>query len=482
MEKLQQLEPHAVFRFFQQICGIPHGSGNTAALARWIIGFAEQHGLDCLQDPAGNVIVYKPAAPGWEHVPTVILQGHLDMVCEKTADSPVDFARDGLELVLKDGWITARGTTLGGDDGIAVAMMLAVLDSKSLRHPPLECVFTSDEEVGMLGAVALDGRMLQGRLLLNLDSEEEGVFTVSCAGGVTLESRLEFPVSEAAGFCHRLTVSGLLGGHSGTEIHKGRANANRLLVRTMSAIHRASPVSLVSLSGGQKDNAIPREATALFFTDVPLTDAHFAGIRQKLETAFAQKDPGLQLTLTRLNQDSAVAMNPADSGCLLQLLEGLPDGVQAMSQQIPGLPQTSLNLGILRLTQGVCSITHSVRSSVTAEKEALTRKLCTAIVSAGGRVQMRGEYPAWEYRSASPLRQLAERIWQEQTGRAPKIEAIHAGLECGIFAGKLPGLDAISFGPDMQDVHTTDERLSITSVGRIWDFLCAILEQLGANA
>lgn len=470
MAVLDQLSPQRVFYHFERLCGIPHGSGNTKAVSDDCMAFARQHGLEAEQDEYGNVLIRKAASPGYETHPPVILQGHLDMVCEKEPGSSVDFTRDGLELFIDGDWIGARGTTLGGDDGIAVAMGLAILEDDTLAHPSLEVLFTTDEETGMDGAVGLDASRLQGRRLINADSEEEGVLTVGCAGGARAELRIPVGREAVSLPAYTVTVGGLTGGHSGAEIHKGRLNANIVMGQFLAGL--PGDWRLVSLAGGRKDNAIPRQAVCILAGEDPTAAA------AAFEAAHrCPADPGLTLTVAPAGA-ATEAVTAADSKRLAQFLSTVKNGVQAMSRQIEGLVETSLNLGVLTLERDALTAVFSVRSSVNAAKAALLADLKQTAAAFGGEYADHGHYPAWEYREHSPLRDVMVAVYEEQCGEKPTVEAIHAGLECGLFSEKLPGLDAVSFGPRMRDIHTTRERLCISSVERTYAYLCRVLEKL----
>lgn len=468
MPVLSDLEPREVFAWFERLCAIPHGSHHAKAISDYLVAFARERGLACRQDAANNVVIRKAASAGYENAPVVMLQGHIDMVCEKDADCGKDMETEGLDLFVDGDVIGARGTTLGGDDGIAVAYALAVLDSSELKHPPLEAVFTVDEEIGMLGAAALDMSGLQGRVLLNIDSEDEGILTVSCAGGAT--SCLTVPVRRVPvqGNAWRVGVRGLTGGHSGVEINKGRANANKVLAAALQGL----PVTLCSIAGGSKDNAIPRASEAVVVSEADDFAALFAANAAKT-------------ALPETEQHAEFYCEPAEAGemlagseAVLGLLNAVPNGVQAMSSDIPGLVQTSLNLGILTTDADAVRLTFSVRSSVNREKFGLIDQLKALAARFGGSYSETGEYPAWEYQKDSRLREVMVEVFEAQYGRKPVVEAIHAGLECGIFSDRLPGLDAVSFGPQMHDIHTSRERLDIASTARTWDYLVAVLERL----
>ena len=473
MEKqvLANLEPKSVLRFFEELCAIPHGSGNTAAASDWAVDFAKTRGLRYRRDEAGNVVIWKDASPGYEDHPAVMLQGHLDTVCVAEAGVDHDFTKDGLELAVDGDWIRARGTTLGGDDGIAVAMAMAVLDDDAIPHPPLEAVFTVDEEIGLLGATALDCSDLKSKYLLNIDSEAEGILTVGCAGGARCDLHIPLPAEAASGDVFTLSVSGLPGGHSGAEIHKNIPNANRVLARCLTSL---PGVRLISLHGGEQDNAIPGQAEARVL--LPAGGADSGLLESAFRQALAGELPGVSCALAQTGGGSCRALSAEDSRRALELILSAPNGVQAMEPDLPGQVRTSLNLGILRLEEGALRLTWSVRSSAAAEKEALVEKL--KALSAAGSFTRRGDYPAWEYRKDSPLRDTMVAVFKEQYGREPKVETIHAGLECGILSAKMPALDAVSFGPDLVDIHTPRERASISSLQRTWAYLVAVLARL----
>ena len=471
MRVLDSLEPKRVFRYFEDLCGIPHGSGNTDAISDYCVAFAVRHGLEHLKDAHNNVIIRKPASAGYEDHPPVILQGHLDMVCEKEPDCPLDFLRDGLNLRVDGDWVSADGTTLGGDDGIAVAMALAILEDDTLPHPALEALFTTDEETGMFGAEGLDPACLRGRTLINADSEAEGVLTVGCAGGARVEITLPLATAPLTAPCKQVTVGGLIGGHSGVEIDRGRLNANILMGRFLQSLD--APFSLVSVAGGAKDNAIPRQCVCVLATDADLE----AAAERFVAAERVDTDPDLSVTVADAPA-ATTAVTPADSARAAAFLATVKNGVQAMSTAIPGLVETSLNLGVLRLTGDSLLATFSVRSAVGAAKQRLLDDLEATAHTFGGTYSSHGHYPAWEYRENSRLRDTMVAVYEEMTGQKPVVEIIHAGLECGLFSDKIPGLDAVSFGPDMRDIHTSRERLSIPSVARTYAYLLRVLAAL----
>ncbi len=471
MALLSQTPPERVWYYFEKICAIPHGSGNTKEISDFCMRFAQEHGLAARQDAYNNVLIQKPGSAGLEKHPPVIFQGHLDMVCEQEPDCSLDMRRDGLELFLEGDWLGARGTTLGGDDGIAVAIGLALLEDKTLVHPPLEVLFTTDEETGMDGAIGLDPAWLAGRTLLNADSEEEGVLTVGCAGGARAELSLPVKREAVALPCYRVTVDGLAGGHSGAEIHKGRLNSNVVMGQFLSGLEE--DFHIVSLAGGLKDNAIPRQTVCVLATAQELSPAADVFVA----THRIPADPALTVTVAPV-EAASTAVTAADSRKIARFLSTVKNGVQAMSRDIDGLVETSLNLGILQLEEDALAASFSVRSSVGTSKTALLAQLEETAAAFGGSYSSHSHYPAWEYRKESSLRDVMAAVYEEMTGEKPVIEAIHAGLECGLFSEKLPGLDAVSFGPRMRDIHTTRERLSVSSVERTYGYLCRVLARL----
>lgn len=475
---LAHLEPKEVFRYFEELAAIPHGSGNTKQIADYCEQFAKDRGLPHARDAHDNVVIIREAAAGYETAAPVLLQGHLDMVCEKAPGCRKDMEKEGLDLAEENGWVYAKGTTLGGDDGIAVAMMLALLAEKELPAPRLECIITSDEEVGMLGAAAWQPTLITGRNMINLDSEEEGIFTVSCAGGNRTYCRLPITREPVTGQAVTVKIAGLVGGHSGVEINKGRANADMLLGRLLTAIRSAMPCRILSVAGGQKDNAIPTEAEAgLFCGDTAALMALAAEWQTRLRHEYAPIEPGLTVNVTACGEKTADAMTEESADRVLCLLLCVPNGVQAMSGSLPGLVQTSLNLGILTTGEDAVELHFGVRSSLASQKEMLTERLTVLTRQLGGSVEVFGDYPAWEYRAESLLRELMCEVYREQYGAEPKIEAIHAGLECGLLCEKLPGLDCVSIGPEMLEIHTPRERMSVASVGRVWRFVREVLRR-----
>ena len=476
--KLAGLRPAAVFAYFEKICSIPHGSGNTKLISDYLVSFAKEHNLRYIQDDANNVILFQEGTCGMEDHAPVILQGHMDMVCEKDADCPIDMNTDGLDVTHDGKCVYAKGTTLGGDDGIAVAYALALMADKSIPHPPLEVIITVDEEIGMLGADVIDLTMLEGRTLINLDSEEEGIFTVSCAGGATSTIILPAERRTVYGPCIRLTVDGLQGGHSGAEIHKNRANANKVMGEFMSRIQKLMPLCLTSLSGGSKDNAIPRSCQATLVA-MGINLERINDIAAELQTEIREKYDEPEASVQAFDVDAlgGNSLTTESTAKIIVFLCAAPWGIQAMSRDIPGLVQTSLNLGIVKLGDHF-SATFSVRSSVNEEKQELLQKLKTLADFYDGTYSQMGEYPAWEYKKESVLRDTMVRIFADMFGKEPQVLAIHAGLECGLLGEKLPGLDCVSIGPQLHDIHTSREKLEIASTERTWNFLLEVLKAL----
>ena len=476
--KLAGLEPASVFGFFEEICSIPHGSRNTRAISDYLVSFAEKRGLRHVQDDLNNVIISQDGTCGMEDHEPVILQGHMDMVCEKDAACQLDMETEGLDVTHDDRFVFARGTTLGGDDGIAVAYALALLDDTTIPHPPLEVIITVDEEIGMLGAAGIDLSGIRGRTLINIDSEEEGIFTVSCAGGATATISMNSERRAVYGPCIRLAVDGLKGGHSGVEIHKNLANANKVMGEFMSRIQTLMPLCLTSFSGGAKDNAIPRSCQAnLVAMGINLERINEIAEKLQAEVREQYDEPNAMVQAFDVDALGGNALTTEATAKVIGMLCAVPNGVQAYSADIPGLVQTSLNLGVAKLSNTM-NLTFSVRSSVNQEKEDILEKLREIAKLFDANYSQMGEYPAWEYKADSRLRDVMVKTYTEMYGREPRVLAIHAGLECGLLGEKLPGLDCVSIGPQMHDIHTSRERLDIASTERTWKFLLEVLKAL----
>ena len=479
MGVLSNLEPASVFYYFEEICSIPHTSHHEKALSDYCVQFAKAHGLACRQDEMGNVLIKAPATPGYEKEPGLILQGHLDMVGDKTADCPLDLEKDAIHPVVDGGYVCAEGTTLGGDDGIAVAYALAVLDAKDIPHPALEVVLTVCEEVGLLGASAMDFSDLEGRILVNIDSEEEGILTVSCAGGAHAAVRIPMTANECALDSAEIRISGLKGGHSGMNINQGRGNANCLMARTLySAMERCPSLRVHELTGGEFDNVICLRADALAAVsaaDAPAFEAFIKEFDATLKNEYAVTDGGISLVCEKA--DVPVAFSAADTSRLLHVLLALPQGVQEMSADFPGLVQTSLNLGVMRTDEHGVKFSYSVRSCIASQKDMLIQRVKAIVEFGGGTVGERSNYPGWQYDRNSALRKEVEAVYRDLTGHDGKIEATHGGLECGLFIEKIPGLDALSMGPELHDVHSVEERLNVASTERVYKLVCEVLRR-----
>ena len=480
MGVLSNLEPKKVFYYFEEITKIPHGSGNVEQISNFLVDFAKAHNLFYIQDAMKNVIIVKEAAPGYENEPVVILQGHMDMVAVQTPDCTMDMKTEGLKVGIDGDNVYAEGTSLGGDDGIAVAYALALLDSEDIRHPRLEVIITVDEEVGMDGAREIDLSMLRGHRMINLDSEDEGIFLTSCAGGARVNCRFPMKKQEFTGVRYELEVSGLLGGHSGGEIHKERGNSNCILGRLLWKLSGNMPVGLVSADGGLADNAIPRQTKAVVVVeekDAAVLEQQVAALAVELTDELATRDPEVKVTATKLSgTEKTICAAPEETRRVAAFLQAAPNGVQAMSADMPGLVQTSLNLGILKADAESLRAEYSVRSSVESDKDNLIAKLAALVELTGGDYVVTGDYPGWKYRVHSPLREKMVKLYVEMYGTEPKVEAIHAGLECGLLGSKISDLDCVSLGPDMKDIHTTEETLSISSTKRVWEYLVKVLE------
>ena len=481
MRILENLEPQNVFYYFEEICKIPHGSGNTRQISDYLKAFADEHGLYCRQDELNNIIMIKEASKGYEDHEPVLLQGHMDMVAVKDADCTIDMTKDGLQLEILGDRLTAKGTSLGGDDGIAVAFGLALLAEDQYRHPRIELILTVDEEVGMEGATGLTVDDLTAKRMINLDQEEEEIFITGCAGGARIDIRKKTETEQVNGMLCKLKISGLQGGHSGQEINKERGNAICLMGRLLAALQEKTPIYLKEVNGGTADNAIPNEVCAEIVV-TEWTEDIAAFMEEKfcgLKAEFAGKEDGLKCELQVGAEDALIEVcNRKDSEQWIHLLNVIPHGVIANSVKMKGLVETSLNPGILNVSAVEGMVSTSVRSSNAAAKEALINQLKSFAALCDATVGIRGDYPGWDYDPDSPLREKMVTIYEEMYGVKPQIEAIHAGLECGIFQSKIPGLDCVSIGPDMQDIHTTRETLSIPSVQRVWKFLLKVLESL----
>lgn len=483
MGALDGLKPESVFHFFEEISRIPHGSGNVGQISDYLKAFAEKRGLFCVQDSVGNIVIIKEPAPAYEDRAPYILQAHMDMVAVAAPGYQIDMKKDALKLKVKDGRVYAEGTSLGGDDGIGMAYCLALLDAKDILTPRLEVILTVDEETGMEGANVIDLSMLRGNRMINLDQEEEGVFTTSCAGGARVEVEIPLTAEKAEPGMTKFTlaVCGLLGGHSGIEINKGRGNANWILSMFLAGLSLRYDIRLLHMKGGLADNAIPKEAEA----DILIREADRAEIMAYLEEEekkmadslnLKETDPGFMLKKLCHNGIVTEACYTRKSTAnALACIAQLPNGVIEMSKDVEGLVETSLNLGVMSLHDEKLCLQYAVRSSIDQAKENLCRHMREIPERRGASVSVRNSYPGWAYRKESPLRDKMVRIYERTYGKKPVLEAIHAGLECGILAGKIHDLDCVSIGPDLENVHTAEESMSIDSVGRVWAYLVDVL-------
>ncbi len=495
-KSLEQLDYKGIFEYFSEISKIPRGSGNEEEISKFLVTFAKEHQLEYTRDESNNVILIKEATPGYENEPAILLQGHMDMVCEKRKDSTHDFLKDGIKLIVDGDFLRADGTTLGADNGIAIAYIMALMSDDSLPHPRLEAVITTDEEVGMHGAHALDCSGLQAKYMINLDSEEEGYLLASCAGGLRTTCSLPVKRIKQYGKRIRVNIGGLQGGHSGIDIIHNRSNAGKLLGRLLYDLRKTHDFSLITALAGYKDNVIPREAQAeLLLSTEHLTEEENKDIKQLLTDEFssfntklkellsvyqrelATSEPGLTIAAEDLGDGEAEPLHPVSFEKLLFLLMQIPDGIQVMSSNIEGLVESSLNLGIFHILEDKAEFTDAVRSSFGSYKTYISDQLNYLISFLGGDYEIRADYPAWEFRKESPLREHLKRIYQDMTGKEMKVEAIHAGLECGLIYEKLPGIDIVSIGPDMARVHTIEEELSISSAVRVYQFLERVLKE-----
>lgn len=475
---LETLDPSRVFYYFEQISQIPRGSGNTRQISDYLVSFAVDHGLAYIQDRLNNVVIYKE---GTKEADPVILQGHMDMVVEKRPGSPHDFQKDPLVLEVEGDYLTARDTTLGGDDGIAVAYMLAVLESDSYEHPPLEAVFTVDEEIGLLGARGLDFGSLRAKRMINLDSEEEGILWAGCAGGAGVQVEIPVRYAQAQGVEIALTIRGLKGGHSGSDIHKKRANAHILMGRLLYCLDQEVDYGIAGLSGGDKDNVIPGKCRARLVVDPECLEAFTALCRkwqEDIRREYAGSDDGIQVVFEENGEKEIPVLDPSAKGRLLFFLMQVPDGVHKFSGVCRHLVETSCNLGCLHLEKDALYASSGVRSSVEPAMDHIREKICFLTEFLGGTAKTEGGYPAWEYKEDSPLRKIMAEAYEDIYKGQPKIAAIHAGLECGVFYRAIEGLDCVSIGPDIEDIHTPDERLSIPSTKRVFGYLLEVLRRL----
>lgn len=478
--KQMNLQSENVFAYFEKIASIPHGSGNTKQISDYLVSFAKEHNLEYYQDEWNNVVMIKEASAGYEAEEPVIIQGHMDMVCEKESSCTKDLSKEGLSLFIDGDFLKAEKTTLGADDGIAVAMTLALLDAEHIPHPRLEIVITVDEEIGLLGAAKIDLSMLRSHQMLNLDSEEWGHFLTGCAGGMSVYTNIPVEYVTRNGLKCNVKISGLFGGHSGSEIDKERANADILLGRLFKTLTDRFEIGIADFSGGNKDNAIPRESSATLFIAEEDKEAFLETVEtfcSVLKKEYSVSDPRIMVTAEIFEEQQGDVLSVSSMAKVIFYLCTVPNGIQHMSQNMKALVETSLNLGIMELKKESFYAAASVRSSVSTRKEQLRDKLEFLAEFLGGTIEVQGDYPAWEYRENSVVREKIGRVFQHMFGEAPVFETIHAGLECGVLSEKIKNLDCVSFGPDIFDAHTPAEKISISSTEKLWSLLLSFLEE-----
>lgn len=478
--EINQLQPQVLWRNFAKLNAIPRASKKEEQVIEFMLDFGRQLGLQTQRDEIGNVVIKKPATAGYEHAPIVILQSHLDMVHQKNNETDFDFATQGIEMYVEDDWVRARGTTLGADNGLGVAAIMALLESTDIPHPALEALFTIDEETGMTGAKQLDGSLLQGEILLNLDTEEDHVFGIGCAGGVDVSAAGDFdvfPIEDDENFGLRITVKGLAGGHSGMEIHKGLGNSNLLLAELLDAI--SGNFRIHSIDGGGLRNAIPREATALLAVeDLSLAEREVEDKAWELKERFSEIDPNLTVMIDAESAAPEMGLSVEDSRNLVKTLLAANNGVYQMDPNIEGLVQTSNNVARVQLDNGHLKIFNLTRSSSEESKMELAELLKSNFAGLGMNTNLEGSYPGWQPNPDSQIVRYMKGIYEDMFGEAPVIEACHAGLECGLLNERKNNLDMVSFGPNILGAHSPDERASISSVKKFWDLLLRVLRDM----
>lgn len=479
---IAELSPKEVFYYFSQIASIPHGSGNTGQIADYCMRFADAHNLKSYKDSAGNVMIFADGTQEYENSEPVILQGHLDMVCDKIIGSDFNFETDSLKLCTDGNYVWAEDTTLGGDDGIAIAYILAILASKDISHPPIEALFTVDEEIGMIGAHGLDTRFLKSKRLINLDSEVEGVLTTSCAGGVRAhcDMPLQYMSTPDDMVNVKIELSGFKGGHSGIDISKHRKNALKIMGRLLEFLGEKSEILLVDISGGGKANAIPKSAQAVVCVNSADETEILQGVKEFyeiLKMELKTVEPDIKLIADSCEKSEKVADKSSTRKLIFALMQ-IPNGIQTMSPDIPDMVQTSLNLGSASIENNIFTMSFLIRSNAATGKQTTIQKLNSFIDYLDGKVIFTSDYPAWEYRIVSELRDVMISTYNEIFADMPVVASIHAGLECGILAGKIKDIDMISIGPNLENVHTPDERMDVASVQRCWNYLLRVLKNL----
>lgn len=479
---LSDLQPKAVWEFFEQICQYPRPSKKEEKIANFLINWAKERNFEVQKDSFGNFVIRKPATPGMENRKPVAIQGHIDMVCEKNADTVHDFENDPIQPYIDGDWVKAKGTTLGADNGIGIAMGMAILDSKDIAHPPIELLCTLDEETGLTGAINLSRDLLKAEILINLDSEEEGAFTIGCAGGMNTSGSFAYDSDSvpADSLAYTLAIKGLQGGHSGIEIHDGRANAIKLLNRLLYKLSNSLDIRISSLKAGNAHNAIPREAFAVI-TLPKSQEEEFKNILSEYEktikTEYLSKEPGITLFFESAELPQRVITKDMQTK-LLKSFYAMPHGVYRMSPDIKGLVQTSTNFAVVDTRDNEIFVLTSQRSSLETEKQDIATMVRSALELGGATVKQGEGYPAWPPNVNSPILQTAIEVYKSMYNKEPKVEAIHAGLECGLIGEKYPGMDMLSFGPNLKEVHTPGEKIQISSTERVFNLLINILKNI----
>lgn len=469
-----------ILKNFEKVSSVPRGTKYEAGIRNWLIAWAAEHNCTSKTDAAGNLVIYVPASAGYEDRPALILQGHMDMVWQKTNESTHDFEHDPIQLIREGDWIRANGTTLGADNGIGIALMMSIVEDESVKHPPLELLLTVEEEMGVVGADNLDPSLLSGKTLINVDSETEGVFTVGCAGGgsvnITLPVTWEVQNKDEVAF--ELKVGGLQGGHSGEDINKFRTNANKLIARLLEEIQRNAPIRLSTLKGGTARNAIPRDSEAVFVCakeHMALCKEKFSAIQATVQSELAKTETGIVLTLNEINSKSIRVISQAETQAAIRLLMALPHGVSSMSADMPAFVETSNNIGVMELKEDGLSIVSNHRSSVFSRLEEITRRVETVSWLAGAKTERTKMFPPWQPNMESPLLKKCIDTYRSIKEEDPKVELTHGGLECGVISDRCGGLDTISMGPTIKDLHSPDERLYVPSLAGTWEFLKTLL-------
>jgi dipeptidase D len=481
--KVEHEKTNEILKWFEELSKIPRCSKNEGAICAWLTNWAKDNHFDVETDRVNNVLIKVPGSPGYENSPPVIIQGHVDMVCEKTPDSDHDFSKDPIKFVYEEDWLTADRTTLGADNGIAVAMAMTLALDKETPHPPLELLFTVDEETGLTGASALEPGFIKGRMLINIDSEDEGYFTVGCAGGINTNLSIPFELKDVPADYQliKMTGGGMKGGHSGIDIDKEKANAIKLMAQTLHLIRQEVDIRCADISGGTAHNAIPRDIEAFIFA--PAKDAEkvktiAAEAQETFRVEFKNTDPGLHIKVEESREKYDQAMTDEDTRKIIDFITVLPHGVAAMSTDIENLVETSNNLARLRTENGQLKVLTSQRSSLVSRLNALTNRIEAVAHLSGGEAQSGDGYPPWQPNMDSPLLAKSLKIYEKLFNKKPVVEVIHAGLECGIIGDKNPGMDMISIGPTLKFPHSPDEKILIPTIGMVWDFVAELLKEL----